>query len=82
MSRDEIIKMARETLVENLGKDYYAYDCDPHWWGGEFNLQAFASLVAAAEREACAQAADDFLVKGRSPLGRSVADAIRARGTP
>ena len=33
-----------------------------------------------AEREACAKAAEDFLTSGRSPLGRSVADAIRARG--
>jgi hypothetical protein len=34
----------------------------------------------AAEREACAKAAEDFLTSGRSPLGRSVAAAIRARG--
>ena len=36
--------------------------------------------MVAAEREACAKAAADFLTSGRSPLGRSVADAIRARG--
>lgn len=33
-----------------------------------------------AEREACAKVAEDFLTSGRSPLGRSVATAIRARG--
>jgi hypothetical protein len=32
-----------------------------------------------AEREACAKHAEDFLTKGRSPLGRAVGDAIRAR---
>jgi hypothetical protein len=34
----------------------------------------------AAEREACAKHAEDFLTKGRSPLGRAVGEAIRARG--
>jgi len=34
----------------------------------------------ADEREACAKVAEDFLTSGRSPLGRSVAAAIRARG--
>jgi hypothetical protein len=33
-----------------------------------------------AEREACAEAAENFLTSCRSPLGRSVAAAIRARG--
>jgi hypothetical protein len=32
----------------------------------------------AAERERCAVAAEQFLTQGRSPLGRSVAAAIRA----
>lgn len=35
----------------------------------------------AIEREACAKVAEDFLTSGRSPLGRSVGNAIRARGT-
>lgn len=35
----------------------------------------------ANEREACAKVAEDFLTSGRSPLGRSVGNAIRARGT-
>lgn len=34
-----------------------------------------------AEREACAKVAEDFLTRGRSPLGRAVADAIRARSS-
>jgi hypothetical protein len=43
-------------------------------------LRRFEALVRADEREACAKAAEDFLTSGRSPLGRSVAAAIRARG--
>lgn len=31
----------------------------------------------AAERERCAKAAEEFLTRGRSPHGRSVAEAIR-----
>ena len=36
---------------------------------------------AAAEREACAKNAEDFLTRGRSPLGRAVGDAIRTMGS-
>ena len=43
-------------------------------------IKAFEALVRADEREACANVAEDFLTSGRSPLGRSVAAAIRARG--
>lgn len=46
------------------------------------NFIRFAELARADEREACAKAAEDFLTKGRSPLGQSVAAAIRARKTP
>ena len=48
------------------------------------NCERFACVqtrrAVEAEREACAKAAEDFLTSGRSPLGRSVAAAIRARG--
>ena len=47
---------------------------------GNDSIKAFEALVRADEREACANAAEDFLTSGRSPLGRSVAAAIRARG--
>jgi hypothetical protein len=33
------------------------------------------------EREACAKCAEDVLTRGRSPLGRVVAEAIRARSS-
>jgi len=40
-------------------------------------LEEFAARIEAAERERCAKAAEDYLTRGRSPLGRAVADAIR-----
>jgi hypothetical protein len=48
MNRDDIIRMAREA------------GCDPHDMSVDFSvdlddLERFAALVAAAEREACAQ---------------------------
>ena len=62
-----VIEMAREAgfvLIDSIHED-----C----------AERFAALVAAAENEACAKHAEDFLTKGRSPLGRAVGDAIRSR---
>jgi hypothetical protein len=66
MNREDIIRMAREA---NL-----------HWYANELNeesffeiVERFATLVAAAEREECADMAD---ATGDPDL----ADAIRARG--
>lgn len=55
MTRDDIIKLAREAgmhrsthnLASNPVQYRYSYD------GYEENLERFAALVAAAEREAC-----------------------------
>ena len=41
--------------------------------------EAVALAVARLVAEDCAQAANDYLTKGRSPLGLPVAQAIRAR---
>jgi hypothetical protein len=74
MNREDIIRMAREAGL------HIATD---HDWMPIIALayaQKFAELVAAAEREACAKVAQEFLTQGRSPLGRAVGDAIRARG--
>lgn len=68
MNREDIIRMAREAWYLN-GENV------PSW----HELERFAALVSAAEREACAKAAEDHLTRSRSPLGRSVASAIRAR---
>jgi ribosomal 50S subunit-associated protein YjgA (DUF615 family) len=65
----EIIEMARDSGMElyGLGKDRARF---------VHHLEAFAKLVAAKEREACAKVADgwpDYDVQG-------LAEAIRARG--
>jgi hypothetical protein len=70
MDREDIIRMARECQFAH----YYE--------SGDLvampQLERFATLVAAAERMACAKVCDDW------PLGRddvhSIAAAIRARG--
>jgi hypothetical protein len=71
MTRDDIIQMAREA------------GCDPHDMSDDFScnlrdLERFAALVAAHEREACAwvviNADSDFRAMKR------IAAQIRARG--
>ena len=69
MTRDDIIRMAREADRE--------WDCDRDMveW-----LECFAALVAAAEREACAKVCDDWYEKrGLYGVDYLAAD-IRARG--
>ena len=82
MTRDDVIRMAREAgfragHIELYGSDPMPFvapcsatDCMPE-------LVRFAALVASAEREACAEIADEYeyqLVAG------SCARDIRARG--
>jgi hypothetical protein len=64
MTRDDIIRMARQ-----------AYGTAT-WLPDE--LERFAALVAAAEREACAQVSEDWDSDMADP--RDIAAAIRARG--
>jgi len=52
----------------------------PDGWLGAWDKEAFDAFIkdaVAAERERCAVVASEFLTRGRSPLGRAVADAIR-----
>ena len=77
MTRDEIIKMAESCSA-------------PEWWEGRqdgwhmgLDLERFAALVAAAEREACAKVAEETptaLLPSGWFLSERVANAIRARG--
>ena len=79
MTRDDIIRMMRETLIEDDGEDYYAYTHQiPHWWGKEDEIVKFAELIAAAEREACAKVCEEahWSLDDRNEY----AAAIRARG--
>tara|TARA_R110000868_G_scaffold169080_1_gene403926 strand:+ start:52 stop:267 length:216 start_codon:yes stop_codon:yes gene_type:complete len=65
----EIIEMARDSGMElyGLGKDRARF---------VHHLDAFAKLVAAAEREACAKVCEDSV----EYAGDTLAEAIRARG--
>jgi hypothetical protein len=77
MTQDEIIEMARQVGFYN------------HMPIDETMLKHFAKLVAAKEREACAEICDSFYLSWIDVQGRyefmgegasECADAIRARG--
>jgi hypothetical protein len=78
MDREEIIRMAREVADKDK--------VDPYL--NEFvvltpeELERFAALVAAAEREACAKVCDVLAVHPEyaSDITKVAAQAIRARG--
>jgi hypothetical protein len=79
MTRDDIIRMAREAeLLDSDGTGY----CPIGY------IERFAALVAAAEREACAQIAHDTYegfgphAKGVDFVKQHIAIRIRERGAP
>lgn len=72
MTRDDVIRMAREAGLRRFGP--LNIDCE---------LERFAALVAAREREECAREADHWYNTNKSHrCGDYIAAAIRARGTP
>ncbi len=76
MTRDDIIRMAREAGISK------PWDQEPVKWE---TLERFANLVAAAEREACAALCDELVLEhpGRADLtAKQCAFAIRERGAP
>jgi len=76
MTRDEIISMAREAGLQSI---------EEHWGTvyravGPSNLEYFAGLVAAREREECALIADEWATDEQRKFGNGgPAAAIRAR---
>jgi hypothetical protein len=72
MTRDEIIRMAREAGWPSMALDNLPGTGDMH------RLERFAALVAAAEREACAKVCMEHWLHGGNAI--NCADAIRARG--
>jgi len=70
MTQEDIIRMAREAFLP--------YDYETRLPLYIPQLGRFAALVAAAEREACAEVAEQARFGGRFS---EVAAAIRARGT-
>jgi hypothetical protein len=71
MTRDDIINMAREAgaTVSSFHGRFVMYPDD---------IERFAALVAAHEREACAKVCEE--IKGVKLQGYEFAAAIRARG--
>ena len=87
MTKDEIIEMAREAGMTQDGDMWFSFgkgDMDVE----HKHLVAFAKLVAAKEREACAKVCDR-VVEGKDPddihsdsqwAALTLAAEIRARG--
>jgi hypothetical protein len=72
VDRDDIIKMAREAGLLRTGDGW----TEPHRWGAA-EIERFAALVAAQEREACIKAVEKV---GQHGIVTQCAAAIRARG--
>ncbi len=70
MTRDEIIRMAREAGGDDWGifRDFMP------------ELERFANLVAAAEREECAKVVEQAGIDGYGTLAAAV--LVRERGKP
>jgi hypothetical protein len=77
MTKDDIIRMAREAgFLIDIHAQQYQPNCILSTYGLiDENLQRFATLVAAAEREACAAMFDNHNV-----WDEEVGERIRARG--
>jgi len=76
MTPDDIIKMAKEAKLP------YEYDTGRVVHLKE--LERFAALVAAAEREACAKVVEILMSEQTEDglIGHTIAKAIRERGLP
>ena len=73
MTKEKIIEMAKQAGF------------DPHDMSSDFtcnldNIEAFAVLVASAEREACAKVCDGYSDGRHANMADLCAEAIRARG--
>jgi hypothetical protein len=77
MTQDEIIEMARQAEIKHRTDVFYSEFCDGVYAD---DLEEFAKLVAAKEREACAKVADYYASGLDRNYSEIIADAIRARG--
>lgn len=73
---DDIIRMAKEAGWEM--DDSCVLEPQVVWYISQGQLERFANLVAAAERDECAYIADQGF--RRAAEGDEIADLIRARG--
>ena len=90
MDREAVIRMAREACDQAPREDWNS----TAWVFGDETLERFATLVAAAEREACAKICEEVESRaeelwdkfaypedqGMASGARQCAAAIRARG--
>jgi hypothetical protein len=77
MNSEDVLRMAREAGFEVYETDVWITD---GWWLEE--LERFAKLAGAYEREACAKVCDVLAVHPEyaSDITKLAAQAIRARG--
>jgi hypothetical protein len=86
MTRDDIIRLAREACSPDAPFRQYIGDVDCGMLMRDEHLERFAALIIAAEREACAKVCEDGpLPKDPTPFIHiptivRCAAAIRARG--
>jgi len=80
MTQDEIIKMVIQAEILAKGEEW-VFDMSNAFelTANQKQLKAFAKLVAAKEREACAKIADEWAVGWPHP-SKVIAEEIRARG--
>lgn len=77
MTRDDIIRMAWQSFSDPAKEDAWR---NGFWTVTQEELDDFASLVADAEREACARADSVALLGADKSLSDRVLNAIRSRG--
>jgi hypothetical protein len=91
MNQEDIIRMVREAGWSGIYTQWREPDGSPDWTPVKESLtvpvtmeqiERFAALVAAAEREACAKVCDVLAVHPEyaSDITKVAAQAIRARG--
>ena len=75
MNRDDIISMAKKAGAK---KTYHRFSGNISYTMLSEDIERFAALVAAAEREECADLVEQMGIEGYGTL--VIAAAIRARG--
>jgi len=77
MTQDEIIEMAKQAGISYNPGSQHDHD---HFRAYGDSLKAFAKLVAAKEREACAKVAEQFEPDEKTSYVTYASTVIRARG--
>jgi hypothetical protein len=72
-----IMQMARQAGITHRTDVFYSEFCDGVY---DVDLEAFAALIRADEREECAKVADEYANGLERNYSKIMATAIRARG--